>query len=182
MREIALHLLDLLENAIGAGATRVEVDLVEDAESDELRLSVWDNGRGVPEMSGEGVFDPFFTTRTTRRVGLGLPLLKAAAERAGGTASLCSTPGDTRVEARFGLSHLDRAPLGDLTGTIVAFLLADRAPELRYFHRVGAGAFEFDTDEVSTSLGTELSPADIGGWVREYLSESLARLREGATP
>ena len=124
MRELSLHILDILQNSVEAGATRVELSVVEDLAADRLTIEVRDNGRGIPPDKLPHVFDPFYTSRKTRHVGLGLPLLKAAAERCNGDATIVSEVGaGTTLTAIFQHSHLDRAPLGDMTGTLLSFVL-----------------------------------------------------------
>jgi len=130
--ELSLHILDVLENAIEASATRVELSIEEDLEGDRLAIEVVDNGKGMDEGTLARVLDPFFTTRRTRHVGLGLPLFAAAAERCNGALHVESQVGQgTRVVATFQHSHIDRAPLGDVKGTLLAFLMAERPVDLR---------------------------------------------------
>jgi nitrogen-specific signal transduction histidine kinase len=129
MLELALHILDILQNAVEAGATGVELTIVEDEPADRLTITVADNGRGMDEQTVQRVQNPFYTTRTTRHVGLGIPLYAAAAETAAGGLTIRSQAGvGTTVEATFQLSHPDRQPLGDMAGTLLAFLLSDRRP------------------------------------------------------
>lgn len=181
MRELSLHLLDLLENARSAGAANVAVVIDERADADLLELRVEDDGNGVPTDVPDTVFDPFFTTRTTRRVGLGLPLLRAAAERAGGSATVESVPGHTEVRATFGLSHIDRAPLGDIVGTLVTFMLLEGAPRLMYRHRAGDDEFEFDTAAAEEAAGRRLTAMDVSGWVRDYLAAGTGALKRSSS-
>ena len=137
VRELALHVLDILQNTVEAGATRVTLTIHEDVPADRLTITVADNGRGMDAATVARVTNPFYTTRTTRHVGLGLPLYAMAAEQAGGRLHITSEPGiGTTVRAEFQLSHPDRQPLGDMAGTLLAFLLSERTPELRYEHRL----------------------------------------------
>ena len=180
MRELSLHILDLLENALEAGASRVELAILEDLEEDELAIVVRDNGRGMDERTRDQAVDPFFTTRTTRHVGLGLPLLAAAAQRCDGDLVVGSAPGlGTEVRAAFRHSHLDRAPLGKMADTLLAFLLYrdGAAPELHYQHRVGDQVFELDTAAVRVELGNiPLSHPAVRGWLYDYIVEGEAEL------
>lgn len=178
MRELALHILDCLENAVEAGATRIALTIEEDTARDLLTITVEDNGRGMPPELAERVLDPFVTTRTTRHVGLGLPLFAAAAERTGGRLTVHSVPGQgTVVQATFGLTHWDRAPLGDLPATLLAVLLAQQPVELVYRHRVDGREFVCDTAELRAVLGeVPLSHPRVREWLREYLSEGIAGL------
>jgi len=179
VRELALHILDCLENAVEAGATRIALTIEEDTADDRLAITVEDNGRGMPPDLAERVLDPFVTTRTTRHVGLGLPLLAAAAERTGGGVSVRSEPGrGTVVRATFGLSHWDRAPLGDLPATLLAVLLAQPPVELAYRHRVDDREFACDTEEVRRVLGdVPLTHPQVRAWLREFLEEGIASLQ-----
>ncbi|HUU55064.1 MAG TPA: ATP-binding protein, partial [Armatimonadota bacterium] len=111
MKEISLHLLDLIENSVAAGAGRVDLDVRENQAEDTLQIVVIDDGRGIPADMLRTAADPFTTTRDTRKVGLGLPLLAAAAEQAAGRFEVTSEPGKgTTVRAEFRLTHVDRAP------------------------------------------------------------------------
>jgi len=203
MRELSLHILDILQNSVEAGATRVELTVDEDLAADRLTITVEDNGRGIPPDKLPKLFDPFYTTRSTRHVGLGLPLLKAAAERCNGDVTLASEVGvGTSLTATLQHSHLDRAPLGDLTGTLLTFILGG-ACDLRYVHRVrearvdketrrqgdgsgGAGErgnggrereFEFDTAEIRSELvDVPLTHPDVREWLRQFIAEGEAAL------
>jgi anti-sigma regulatory factor (Ser/Thr protein kinase) len=164
MRELSLHILDVLENALEAGATNVELEIDEDLHADRLMIAVRDNGRGMDCQTARRALDPFFTTRTTRHVGLGLPLFAAAARRCDGDLRLESAPGrGTTVTVTFRHSHLDRAPLGDLTGTLLAFLLSR--------------SFDLDTAAVRVELGDiPLSHPLVREWLRDYIAEGEAEL------
>ena len=196
MRELSLHILDILQNSVEAGATRVELTIDEDLAVDRLTITIEDNGRGIPPEKLPNLFDPFYTTRSTRHVGLGLPLLKAAAERCNGDVTLASEVGvGATLTATFQHSHLDRAPLGDLTGTLLTFILGG-ACDLRYVHRVrgagergsrGAGEqgsggvreweFAFDTAEMKAELGeVPLTHPDVRAWLRQFIAEGEAEL------
>jgi nitrogen-specific signal transduction histidine kinase len=178
VRELALHLLDVMQNAVEAGATRVALEIREDHRADRLVITVRDNGRGIAPQALDSVTDPFYTTRTTRHVGLGLPLFASAAERAEGRLTVCSQPGaGTSVQATFVLSHPDRQPLGDLAGTLVTFLFASQAPDLHYIHRVDGETFEFDTAELRAQLGdVPLTHPAVQRWLAGFLAEGEGRV------
>jgi anti-sigma regulatory factor (Ser/Thr protein kinase) len=186
VRELALHVLDILQNTVEAGATRVTLTIHEDLPADRLTITVADNGRGMDAATVARVTDPFYTTRTTRHVGLGLPLYAMAAEQAGGRLRIESQPGvGTTVRAEFQLSHPDRQPLGDMPGTLLAFLLSERTPELHYTHRLNNAApnndhtFEFDTAEIRAELeDVPFSHPAVAQWMAEYLEEGEYVLRE----
>ena len=191
MLELALHVLDILQNTVEAGATRVILTIHEDRAADSLTITVTDNGRGMDAATVARVTDPFYTTRTTRHVGLGLPLYAMAAEQAGGRLVIRSQPGQgTTVEATFRLSHPDRQPLGDMAGTLLAFLLSERAPELHYLHQVRGGTvgspprssksdkFEFDTADIRAELGdVPFTYPAVAQWLAEFLEEGENVLR-----
>lgn len=189
MRELSQHILDLLENAQEAGASRIWLEIEERSSGDArvdglLSISVRDDGRGMDDDSLRRVTDPFYTTRTTRSVGLGIPLLKAAAERCGGQFGVGSVPGQgTQVTASFGLHHIGRAPMGDLISTLLAVVLGlprgglDKAPDLIYRHRVDGRFFELDTREIRSILGDlQLGHPQVLIWLRDYLEQGIASL------
>lgn len=168
-----------MENAVEAGATRVEVRIDEDLRADRMVIEVADNGRGMSREMAQRVLDPFFTTRTTRHVGLGLPLFAAAARRCDGDLTIESEPGKgTRVRATFRHSHLDRAPLGDMPSALMAILLSGRPVDLAYVHRVGEAEFAFDSAEVRRELGeVPLTHPAVRQWLWKTLREGEESLR-----
>ncbi|MFH1085656.1 MAG: ATP-binding protein [Chloroflexota bacterium] len=178
MRELAQHVLDLIQNAIEAGASVVEVEIVEDAAENRLRITVRDNGRGMSAEVMARVTDPFFTTRTTRHVGLGLPLLKAAAQRCGGDVVIHSQPSvGTEVVAEFQRDHIDRAPMGDMRTTLLGALLSTSGADLAYRHRVNGDEFAFDTREMRQVLGeVPLTHPHVRSWLDDFLREGFAEL------
>ena len=184
MLELSLHILDILRNSAEAGATRVSLTLKEELDADWLTIEVKDNGRGMTEELAAKVLDPFVTTRTTRRVGLGLPLFAAAARQCGGDLELHSSPGQgTRVTARFCHSHWDRAPLGDIVATLMTILLSGATLDIDYRHRVGDRMFHLDTAEVRTELGdVPLTHPRIRDWLRNALEEGEADLKKSGNP
>ena len=180
MRELSLHVLDLLQNSLEAGATRLDVNIEEDLTADRLTIEVRDNGRGMTPEAARQALSPFFTTRTTRHVGLGLPLLAAAADRCGGWLTLESQPGaGTTVRATLGHSHIDRAPLGNMAGTLLAFLLGGDGRPLRlcYRHRLDDETFEFDSAAIEAEVdGLPLSYPPLRDWLRDFIAEGEAGL------
>jgi signal transduction histidine kinase len=177
--ELSLHILDVLQNSIEAGANHIELCVDEHQEKDILRITVRDNGRGMSREMSQRVLDPFVTTRTTRHVGLGLPLFAAAARRCNGGLSVDSTPGvGTTVTATFQLSHIDRAPLGDLVSTLLAVMLSNEAVDLHYRHSVDGRLFELDTEELRGALGpVPLSHPRVREWLKSTLERGLASLQ-----
>lgn len=179
MRELSLHILDLLENALEAGATQVELKVSEDSRADRLTIALRDNGRGMDAETARRALDPFFTTRTTRHVGLGLPLLAAAAERCDGRLTVESALGQgTVVTASFRKSHVDRAPLGSMTDTLLAFLLGvDHRLCLTYRHQVDSRTFEVETAAIRAELGeVPLSHPRVREWLHDFIAEGEAEV------
>lgn len=178
MRELSLHILDVMENSIEAGAKCVELEIEEDSARNLLRVIVKDDGRGMDAETLRRVTDPFFTTRTTRHVGLGLPLFKAAAQRCNGDLELVSEVGrGTQVCATFELNHIDRAPLGNLKMTLLGAMLSYRACDIRYRHRVDGREFQLDTREMKMLLGdVPLDHPQVRSWLEEYLDEGISEL------
>lgn len=182
MKELALHLLDIAQNSVTAGATELLLSLVE--HQGALTMSVADNGKGMTPEFLANVLDPFTTTRTTRKVGLGLPLLRLAAEQTGGSLRVESAPGvGTTTAALFHTGHIDCPPLGDVAGALALFLQgAPETMETRFLHETDHGSFELDTREVRALLdGVPLSEPEVALWLRDYIAEQEAQLLEKET-
>jgi hypothetical protein len=153
LKEISLHILDVAENGIAAGATRIRIRVHENRRNNFLEIVIGDNGRGIPENMRETVTDPFVTTRTTRRVGLGLSLLKAAALRCNGSFEIdTETDRGTTVTARFEFDHIDRAPVGDMPATVSLLLAGHPEIDVEYFHSIDDRVFQLDTKQVRSEL------------------------------
>jgi len=175
MREIALHILDVARNSIEAGATDLQLTVTEDGGADRLEFEVRDNGRGLPPEALERVTDAFYTTRTTRRVGMGLALLEATCRRCEGDLVVRSEPGrGTTVRGVLRLGHVDRPPLGDMGGVIQALVCEAARTRLRYRHVVDGRAFELDTSGLQAELGeVPLSHPSVLQWVGEHVNGGL---------
>ncbi|CAO0824151.1 hypothetical protein DFAR_440003 [Desulfarculales bacterium] len=146
MEDLSLHILDIVENSLMAGASLVSVAIEEDPESDRIAITVADDGRGMEPKLLARVTDPFVTTRTTRRVGLGLSLMQANACSWGGDLTVQSPPGaGTTVRVWFQRDHIDRPPLGDWPRTLFGLILTHPEVDFRYSHRLGEQEFELDT-------------------------------------
>lgn len=174
MEELSLHILDIVQNSITADATLIDVSIIEDSESDELTISVTDNGKGMSEEMVKNVTDPFTTGRTTRRVGLGIPLLKLAAEMTGGCLLIDSKVGEgTKISATFGLTHIDRQPLGDMASTMHQLVIMNENTDFLYTHKVDSNEFLLDTRQIKELLGgVSLSTHEVMVWLLEYLKEN----------
>lgn len=183
MRELSLHILDIAQNSVAAGAALVTIEVKEEPWRDLLTISVTDDGCGMPEQLRKSAQDPFTTTRSERRVGLGIPLLSASAKRSGGELVIESEVGKgTRVVATFRLSHIDRPPLGNLAETVVALVAANpERPDFALRCSVNDKVFSFDTREIKKILGNvPLTEIEVLAWVRDHLNEGLQDLHGGA--
>jgi hypothetical protein len=197
MNEISLHILDMLQNSIAAKATSAAVCLRVEAGggfepggiicrgnragSEMLVLTVRDNGKGMDEGLLRCAADPFVTGRTSRRVGLGLPLLKDSAEMAAGSFNVVSEPGKgTEVRASFEIEHIDRIPLGDFSGTIAAIITAYPDFDLEITMACGQKLFEMSTGEIKNRLGTvPIDMPEVVQWIKEYLDDAVTEIFGG---
>ena len=177
MKELSLNILDIAQNSIKAEAEHVEITL--DQRGDWLTIMIADDGKGMsPEFAAEAA-NPFTTTRTTRKVGMGLPLFKLAAEQTGGTFSLVSQQaqreGDahgTTVRATFDTAHVDCEPLGNIDETILTLMQGNPDLSLTYVYRTEAGEQRLSTDEMREILGDDvpLNSPDVLAWARSFLN------------
>lgn len=181
MRELSLHILDIAENGITAGADHLLIRVEESGASDRLMLSVEDNGRGIPPEKINHIEDPFVTTRKNRRVGLGLSLLATAAKRCEGGITVEARPGKgTRVAASFRRSHVDRAPLGDMAATLAVLILGNPHIDFRYTHRVDGREFILDTRDLKTEPGgLSLDDPMVVQRVSQFVRRALEELAAG---
>ncbi|KXG77077.1 ATP-binding protein [Thermotalea metallivorans] len=180
MRELSLHVLDIVQNSIAAEATFVEIYIEERTKDDVLIIKIMDNGRGMDKEFLKKVTDPFVTTRKTRKVGLGISLFKAAAERCNGCFAIESELNvGTTIEAAFERSHIDRAPLGNMAETMVSLIIAQDQVDYLYKHVLDHKEFVFDTREIRKILGqVPLSQWEVLDWVKNYIQEGLAAIKK----
>ncbi len=154
VQDLSLHILDIVENSLAAGAGRVEIRIEEDLRADRMVLEIIDDGCGMDETMVKQALDPFFTTKTVRRVGLGLPLLAEACRICDGELCLQSCPGEgTTVKATFQHSHIDRKPLGQMGDTLITLIVGHPEVDLLYEHRKDGKVFSLDTREIKSDLG-----------------------------
>ena len=150
MDELALHVLDIVENSLAAGADRIRIAVDEDRRHNRLVIRIRDNGRGMSARALKRSMDPFYTTKTVRRIGLGLSLMAQACRAAGGRLDVRSTRGrGTSVRAEFVFDHIDRQPLGNMALTVVNIMAAGGAGvDIAYEHKIARRVFRFDTRAV----------------------------------
>lgn len=175
MKDLSLHILDIVQNSISAHATLIEVDITEDPKTNTYTLRIADNGKGIPPEMLDKVLDPYGTTRTTRKVGLGLPLLKQNAERANGHLHISSTlQVGTEVITVFEYDHIDRIPIGDIAGTILMLASMNPTLEFVYKHQTSEGEFIFDTREVKAMLeNVPINELSIQKDLKEFIQENI---------
>lgn len=177
MKELSLNILDIAENSVKAKATLTEISIKETEE--ELILTITDNGNGMTEEIRKTVTDPFYTTRTTRKVGMGLPLLKLEAEMTGGQMTVESTHisenadgHGTKVCAVFYKNHIDFTPLGDIVESIATLIQGHPDIDFLFTHKIGEREVALDTRELRQVLeGVPLNTYDVIKWIKEYLKE-----------
>lgn len=181
MKEISLNILDITHNSIKAKAKKIEISILELESKNRIEIMIRDDGCGMDEEFLRGVTDPFVTTRTTRKVGLGIPLFKQSAEDADGTFSITSKVGEgTTVCASFRMDHLDRMPIGDMSSTMVSLIQANDRIRFIYTHKTDLGEFIFDTNELHAQLGeVPLSEPMVLNWIEEYINENLEDIQGG---
>lgn len=183
MNEISLHILDIVQNSIAAGAEHISVEVYEDIGNDILAVTVIDDGSGMDPDTAERVQSPFTTSRKTRKVGLGIPLFKEGCLSTGGKFHLQSEPGrGTTISGSYGMSHIDRPPLGNVADTMFLLVAANPGLDFKFRHGRSAEVYEFSTVEVRQALGSDvpLDNPDVLQWIRQYLFESEHNLRGGA--
>ncbi len=174
-----MHLMDIAENSVGANAKNITITVEENTNKDYLIMKIVDDGKGMDAAFLANVVNPFTTTRTTRKVGLGIPLLKEACEACNGSFQIQSEVDQgTSVEARFQYSHIDRMPLGDITDTIYCLVIAYPQIHWVFEYRVNEEVFYFDDQPIKKELdGIPLSDPGILGFIREYLDEGVNSVR-----
>ena len=182
MRELALHLLDIVENSAAAKATRIRIEVVEDIDHDRLSMKIIDNGKGMDEEMVKKVTDPFVTSRTTRKVGLGIPLLQEAAEACNGSLVITSKVGfGTTVFVDFKRSHIDRMPLGDLSTTFLNLMIAHPTTQLIFQYIVGKEEFYLDDQTIKSELvGVPLTEPIILSFLRTLFETGIAGVQLAA--
>jgi len=178
VQDLSLHILDIVENSLAAGARRVEIRIEEDLPADRMTIEIVDDGCGMDEEMVKRALDPFFTTKTTRRVGLGLPFLAEACRMSNGQLCLQSCPGrGTTVRATFQRSHIDRKPLGNMGDTLITLIVGHPEVDLFYEHRKDGAYFSLDTREIKAELGNvPLNDPQIASTLRASIFSGLEEL------
>ncbi len=178
MKELSLHILDIAKNSVKAKATLIEIIVDENINKNLLTIEIKDNGCGMSKEFLKTVKDPFSTTRTTRKVGMGISLFEAAAVQCGGKLDITSEVGvGTVLTVTFELDSIDRAPIGDMAGTMVTLISGSPSIDFMYKHIKGGKEFALDTREVRQILGeVSLDMPDVLMWIEEYINEGLIEI------
>ena len=181
MKELSLHILDIAKNSVKAKATVVEIEIEEDIKENLLKISIKDDGCGMEKEFLERVRDPFSTTRTTRKVGMGIPLFKMSCEQTGGKFTIESEKGvGTKINALYKTDSVDFTPLGDIASTIVTIVSMNADKEFLYRRVLDDKEFIFSTVEIKKILdGVPLSESSVMNWIEEYLNEQYNELLKG---
>lgn len=175
MKEISMHILDIVMNSIKANATLIELYILDSKIKNILKIIIKDNGIGMDSEMVSNVTNPFFTTRTTRKVGLGIPLLKEACKRSNGDLNILSKLGEgTTLECFFERDNIDRAPLGNMGDTIMTIINSLGDCELIYRHTTDLGSFELSTSEVKNMLENVcIREPNIMLWIKDYVNDNI---------
>ena len=179
MKELSLNILDIAMNSVKAGATVITISIEETPE--QLDITIGDDGCGMDEQTVQKLSNPFFTTRTTRRVGLGIPFYLLAAQQTGGDVQIRSVPQPdpnhgTTVHAVFIKTHIDFTPLGDIISTLTTLIHGYPDIDLEFRHRIGETEITLSTSQIKAMLGDDIpiNSLEILDWIRDYLSEQYA--------
>lgn len=178
MKDLSLHILDIVQNSIRAKASLIEIEVDEVPGKDQFTISITDNGNGMSAEELKRAVDPFYTSRTTRKVGLGLSLFKQNAEQAGGSFHIESTPGmGTKVTAVFGFSHFDRPIMGDLVGCLLILICSPDNVNYIFRHKTTSGEYVLDTREIKETLGeVPIDHPDVRAFLKEMIAENLEQI------
>lgn len=181
MRELSLNVLDVVQNSISAGATLIEIEMKENKGENTLVICIKDNGKGMDDETVRQVIDPFYTSRKTRKVGLGIPFFKMASEQTGGRFEIYSEPlVGTKVCALFKTDSIDFTPVGDMCQTIEILVNLNPSLDFVYIHKIDKNQFCFDTRELREALlEVPLNDMDVIMWIRSHLEEQTRLINGG---
>ena len=179
MKDLSLHILDIVQNSIRAKAKLIGIEISESQDQNQLIITIADDGSGMSPEQLQQAIDPFYTSRTTRKVGLGLSLFKQNAEMAGGSFNMESEIGKgTRVTAVFGLDHLDRPVMGDLVGSLLILLCSSDEVDYVFKHQTPLGEFILDSREIKQTLeNVSINHPDVRVFLKEMIEENLKQIQ-----
>jgi hypothetical protein len=179
MKDLSLHILDIVQNSIRAKASLIGIEISELPENDQLIITITDDGLGMSQEQVLKAIDPFYTSRTTRKVGLGLSLFKQNAEMTDGSFHIESElRKGTKVTTVFGLKHIDRPVMGDLTGTLLLLICSTDGTDYVFKHQTPSGVFELDTREIKQTLeDVPITHPDVRNFLKEMIQENLEQIQ-----
>lgn len=180
MKDLSLHILDIIENSVRAGAKKIDILIEQDTKKDVLKICIKDNGKGMGKKSVKNAADPFFTTKESKKIGLGIPLLKQAAETANGTFSIEAKKNKgTKIKAGFQYSHIDRKPVGDIAETFVSAVLMAPETEFVFRYKKDSSDLVLKTKELKKQIGVKaLTNTYILKELKDLLNNKLKELQE----
>jgi len=183
MNDLSMHILDIIQNSLSAGASVIELDVCEDVKNNLLAIAIKDNGKGMTPEQVAQVTDPFFTSRTTRKVGMGLPLYRQTAEQSGGALKVESETGvGTTVAATFVYDHIDRPPTGDLANAVVLMMSANPDHLFKFTYKYNDKSYSIDTREINEALdGMPIHDVQVINMIQQIIEDNMAALRESET-
>ncbi|MEW6096403.1 MAG: ATP-binding protein [bacterium] len=178
MEDLSLHILDIVENSIRAKAKKVEIKISEELKKDLLTISIKDDGKGMNEEIVKKALDPFFTTKNTKKVGLGLSLLHQATKEAKGKFTIDSKPNKgTKITATFKYTHIDRKPLGNITQTMITLIAGNPQIDFLYEHRKGSLCYLLDTAKVKVELGdVPINTPNVINFIQKDIRDGLKKI------
>ena len=178
MKDLSLHILDIVQNSITAGAENITLDIIDSSNDDLIFIAIRDDGAGMSEEFLSKVTDPFTTSRTTRNVGLGIPLLKFAAEMTGGGLNISSKQGEgTEISVNFKKSNIDCPPLGDICSTVITLIQGSPDKDFIVSYKTDYGEFITDTKVFKNELGDiPLDEPDVLAWIAGWFNENLGEI------
>jgi len=178
MKELSLHVLDIAQNSLTAGASLIEIVVSEGIIANTLSITISDNGKGMSKEFLEKVRDPFTTTRTSRGVGMGISLFESATIACDGCFDITSELGvGTKVSAQFVHNHIDRQPLGNMAETVTTLIFGSPTVDFFYKYEVNGQTFEFDTRIIKKTLsGAPIDTLEVILWIKEYINEGMNAL------
>ncbi len=180
MRELSMHILDIAMNSVRAQAREIKITVHEKVKENQFQFIIQDNGPGIPDEIYKTIKDPFTTSRTMRKVGLGIPLLNDTCTFCDGSLEIKTESGvGTIVDAKMVYNHIDRPPLGDIISTIVGLITSNEKTNIRYEHTYNDQIFEFETKELQEILGdVPLTDLNVYKWMKDFVGENLAEIKK----
>lgn len=180
MQNLSMYVLDIASNSIRAEATLIQIEMMNQDEADLISIEIKDNGKGMDEEMMKKVQDPFFSSRTTRKIGLGIPFFKDLSERCEGQFEFTSEVGvGTRIKSSMRKSHWDTPPMGDLGDAIIIAVTANESIHLIFKYMTDYGSFVFDSKEIQELLGdVSITTAEIMLWCKDYINQGINSCEE----